>query len=73
MKLEISQESFNIVKLLLTQTYVELNNQIGKREGLPFHNRLTSDTANRIKTALKEIGIEVMPTKIELDKEGNFK
>ena len=67
MRVELSQESFNIVKLLLTQTYIELNHQIGKREGVPFHNRLTSDTASLIKTALKEIGIEAMPTKIEVD------
>lgn len=73
MKLEISQQSFSIVKYLLSNTYLELIHQRDREKSLPFKNKQISDTAEIIRCALKEIGITVSPTRTELDKEGNFK
>lgn len=73
MKLEISQQSFNIVKYLLSNTYLELMHQRDKEAELPFKKRFVSDTAELVREALKEIGVKVSPTRIDLDKEGNFK
>lgn len=73
MRLDVSEKSFNIIKHLLSCTYVELNYRKEKHKNLPWENRSITDTAEVVKTALSEIGVKVTPTKIELDKEGNFK
>lgn len=73
MKIEISQQSFDVVKSLLSNAYLELMHQRDKELELPFKKRFVSDTAELVREALKEIGIKVSPTRAELDKEGNFK
>lgn len=73
MKLDISEKSFDIVKHLLSNTYVELAYQRDREDNSPVINKKISDTAELIRVALKEMGILVNPAKAELDKEGNFK
>ncbi len=73
MKLEVSQKSFDIVKCLLSNAYIELLSQRKKEANMQSVNKKISDTAELIRSALKEIGVFVSPTHAELDKEGNFK
>jgi len=73
MRVELSEQSFNLVKSILSYTYVELNIQKERDELLPLRKRHVCDTAELVKTALNEIGVKVLPTKIDLDKEGNLK